>query len=257
MAPDSTEAKDDWDEIKADIKQLVKELRSLASQSQAQRQPDREPEPRKPKVSPILRPDFEDSRPQSKCAQIYFSDLRSRRWLAEFRPTSQNLQSLVDVLLLMFIRNKDGHAMLGNRSLDMTIVESFPSFADKLTLRLSKPPEGVKEEVTPDKMLTESAKKLREHVSSPTLWSLKLSENSPDLDPENWAWSVPRDGDFRCISVHGDNDNIMWKVAPDLVVCSSSEYEHTVSESANPPPLPILTCSFGALWYAYSMSSLS
>jgi hypothetical protein len=57
MAPESTQAKDDWDEIKADIKQLVKELRSLAQQPQ----PEPEPEPVKYKVSPILQPDFEKS----------------------------------------------------------------------------------------------------------------------------------------------------------------------------------------------------
>jgi hypothetical protein len=55
-APESRQGKDDWDEIKADIKQLVKELRSLAPQPQ----PDSEPEPVKSKVSSILRPDFEN-----------------------------------------------------------------------------------------------------------------------------------------------------------------------------------------------------
>ena len=59
-----TQAKDDWDEIKADIKQLVKELRSLAAQPQPQRVPEPEPEPEdvKYKVSVIPRPDIENSR---------------------------------------------------------------------------------------------------------------------------------------------------------------------------------------------------
>jgi len=222
IAPDSTRARDDWEEIKADIKQLIKELRSIASQTQPLRQPNPEPEPLKPKVRLILRSDFEDSganpiqtqyRRLEEGPGILDSPLegRSKGWLAEFQPTSQKLQSLVDVLLIMFIRNKDGHAILGNTRLSIKVVESFPSFADKLTLRLSEPPKGVKEKVTPNEMSTESAKKLRKHVSSPTLWSVKLHElyeEIPDLDPKVWIWDIPRDGDFRCIYVHGDNDNI-------------------------------------------------
>jgi len=103
------------------------------------------------------------------CSDLDSPDAWPNQWLAEFRPNSQKLQNLVDVLLLMFIRDEDGHAMAGNTpfGVDVDFVEALPSFSDKLTLRLSVPPEGVKEEVTPGKMSPESAAKLREHVSSP------------------------------------------------------------------------------------------
>jgi hypothetical protein len=47
-APEATQAEDDWDEIKADIKHLVMALRSLAPQ----------PEPVIPRVSLVLQARF-------------------------------------------------------------------------------------------------------------------------------------------------------------------------------------------------------
>jgi hypothetical protein len=88
------------------------------------------------------------------CSDLDSPDAWPNQWLAEFRPTSQRLQNLVDVLLLMFIRDEDGHAMAGNTpfNVNVDIVEALPSFTDKLTLWLSVPLEGVKEEASPGKM---------------------------------------------------------------------------------------------------------
>lgn len=245
MAPESTQARDDWKEIKADIKQLIKELRSLAPQPQPQREPERV----KSKVSPILWPDFENSWLTPIQMQRGFLESPTEqgeawfdRWLAEFQPTPPKLQNLVDVLLSMFIR--------GNTPLDMKIAAQLPSFADKLTLRLSMPPDGVKE-VTPGITSPESAAKLREHVSSPTLWSLQVNIDAFSGSNFWWSWLVPSpDGEFRRLYVRAVDDEIDWK---EPFVSDPEE----ILEFANDPEWPTVTRGLGGLWYSRSMSSLS
>jgi hypothetical protein len=127
----------------------------------------------------------------------------------------------------------------------------LPSFVHKLTLRLSVPPEGVKEEVRPDKMSPESAAKLREHVSSPTLWS--LSVNVDDSNPDSiWCWTLPSsDGEFRCLYVRGVDNRVVW------IDLGQDTLPDCIPELMDDPDWLPVTRGFGALWYSRPMSSLS
>ncbi|GAW23843.1 hypothetical protein ANO14919_134200 [Xylariales sp. No.14919] len=73
----ATQTEDNWDEAKADVKQLVKALRSLAPQTEA-----------------------------AEPGRKFNGD--TRPWLDHLRPTPERLQMSADMLVSMFIRDKDG-----------------------------------------------------------------------------------------------------------------------------------------------------
>jgi hypothetical protein len=168
--------------------------------------------------------------------ETYFGTDWADDWIEDFRPTSAKLQNLVDVLLSMFIRDKDGHAMLGSTQFDMEIVAALPSFANELTLRLSVPPKEVK----PGSMLPELAAKLRGHISSPTLWS--SNTNVPAPAPHSWFWEVPSGGgELRQFTVQAHDDQIRW------IENDDRWYSHVI-ESHDDPDWPTLKRGYGTLW---------
>jgi len=113
------------------------------------------------------------------------------------------------------------------------VKDEWPSFADKLTLRLSVKIRTVQEqngtrELTPlklwlpkgEKWASESASRLRAYISSKELWDLKV--NADNYYRES-IWNIPKHGNFRLFYIRGKDGKVSWERESDFVSKIRSE----------------------------------
>jgi hypothetical protein len=107
----------------------------------------------------------------------------------------------------MFIGNQDGNSLTGRMPIKKT---KFPSFIDKLTLRLSVKIPTAREQTGTQELnprdlwlpkdqewALQSAALLRKHISSPRLWDVKVQAYGDQATSMSWRWIPPRED---CVS---------------------------------------------------------
>ncbi|KAJ2991175.1 hypothetical protein NUW58_g2616 [Xylaria curta] len=159
----------DWREIKKDVKEIVRLLRSLAPQPDAD---------------------------QRSATDTRILDCEPEEWLSMLRPTSARLDVFAGVLLVMFIKNEDEIPMLrGIWDRDLGQIY-LPTFANKLTLRIPRPEgQGFQEgfpEVTPGDKSAEEKMYIRRYIKQQrAATTTEVNDNST-----RWTWAQPDNGDF-------------------------------------------------------------
>ncbi|KAI0413088.1 hypothetical protein F5X98DRAFT_379161 [Xylaria grammica] len=174
----ATQTEDNWDEAKADVKQLVKALRSLAPQTEA----------------------AEPGRKFNGNAQP---------WLDHLRPTPERLQTSADMLVSMFIRDKDGcYLVSGVPVSSPTMQSSLPTFRDKLTLRLSL--DSVTRNVSPGFFPAEQVAQIRQYITQRRAKANAIDEDvsrqdvfQVDENSAQWKWASPLYRHFTLYYIRG------------------------------------------------------
>ncbi|RWA05198.1 hypothetical protein EKO27_g9912 [Xylaria grammica] len=174
----ATQTEDDWDEAKVDVKQLVKALRSLAPQTEAA-EPGR-------KFNGNARP-----------------------WLDHLRPTPERLQTSADMLVSMFIRDKDGCFLVSGVPVSSpTMQPSLPTFCDKLALRLSLG--SATRDVSPGFFPDEQVAQIRQYITQRRAKANAIDEDvsrqdvfQVDENSARWKWASPLYRHFTLYYVRG------------------------------------------------------
>jgi hypothetical protein len=187
------------------------------------------------------------------------------KWMDEFRPSHRGLESLVGVLLWVFIHEEDEAPVVNDYDFvderGIRSKEKLPSVVDALALQLFVEPGKDPWTVMPGKKSPQLADQIRKHLSSKELWSLSVYCNlNCDLLPYNnkrvseWYWSMPPNGYFRISLVYSEGgliingkrqtDQPVWIYLP----VSHERGRVLVFDGLDEFDRPVSQCGYGTLW---------